>query len=459
MRFAPLLVCLSVLAMVFPAGAKEKEAKEAADDTVTSCDSYGKNFYALPNTGVCVAAGGQAELTGTASRLSNGLQQNQLVFHGALAADIRTQTGLGELRGFARASYYSDSHSWSPDYLFISLTSPDTNVFAQIGYSDSTFNYLGGGPAVGTLRGANLSAKLIRTTYKITPSLTAKIALEADAQERPRSVADPISNIFPRAVPSITTTDKTQPDLVAALSFEPKAGSAQLSAVLHRVQSPVATIKDKTGFAVQFGMTYPLDIAVPDNDDGDADSDDDEASDDTDTDDASDSDAKNSQDAKVKTAKAAKAPKPWEITHSFAWQLAYANGATLYLGYGTGRFSKAAVDAVVLPNGTLQLVSGVSALAYYSIGWMPKVTQNVFGSWSQLSPPSAAIGFNLQGSRDYTEARFGTNFVYEPWKDFTITLEAMAMRADLSGIRNGVATQLVNGTTAYQFSLQVSKIF
>ena len=38
--------------MVFPAGAKEKEAKEAAEDTVTSCDSYGKNFYALPNTGV-----------------------------------------------------------------------------------------------------------------------------------------------------------------------------------------------------------------------------------------------------------------------------------------------------------------------------------------------------------------------------------------------------------------------
>ena len=70
--------------MVFPAGPKEKEAKEAADDTVTSCESYGKNFYALPNTGVCVAAGGQAELTGTASRLSNGLQQNQLVFHGAL---------------------------------------------------------------------------------------------------------------------------------------------------------------------------------------------------------------------------------------------------------------------------------------------------------------------------------------------------------------------------------------
>lgn len=455
MRFARLLICVLAMAASIPAWAKEKEAKDSADDAATSCDSYGRNFYALPSTGICVAGGGQLELTAQSNRLSSGQQQNQLIFHGALAADIRTQTSLGELRGFARASYYSDSHSWYADYLFVSLTGKD--VFAQIGYSDSTFNYLGGGPAVGTLRGANLSAKLIRTTFKITPSLTAKIALEVDGQSRPRSVADPLSNIVPAAVPTTTTTDQSQPDLVAALSFEPKAGSAQLSAALHRVQSPVGTIADKTGFAVQFGMSFPLDVAASASADDDDDASDDDG-DETDQADAS-ADQKDGQQAAAKAPKAPKAPKPWEITHSFAWQLAYANGATLYLGYGTGRFSSAAVDAVVLPNGTLQLVSGVSALAYYTIGWMPKLSQNIFGSWSQLSPPSAAIGFNLQGSRDYSETRIGTNFVYEPWKDFSITLEAMAMRADLSGIKNGTATQLVNGTTAYQFSLQVSKIF
>lgn len=456
MRFAPLLVWTIALACSYPVWAKDKEEKPSTDGDATSCDSYGKNFYALPNTGICVAGGGELELTGTTSRLSSGQQQNQLVFHGALAADIRTTTSVGELRGFARASYYSDSHSWSPDYLFISLTSADKDAFAEIGYSDSTFNYLGGGPAVGTLRGANLSAKLIRATYKITPSLTVKLSLEADPQERPRSVADPISNIFPKAVPTTTTTDRAQPDLVGALSYEPKAGSAQLSAALHRVQSPVASIPDKTGFAVQFGMTYPLDFAPPDKDDAA-----DDADDETDGDDETGSadDEVEKKDGKTAVAKPLKQQKPWEITHSFAWQVAYANGATLYLGYGTGRFSKAAVDAVVLPNGTLQTISGVSALAYYTIGWLPKVHQNIFGSWSQLTPPSAAVGFNLQGSRNYSETRIGTNFVYEPWKDFKITLEAMAMQADLSGIKNGVATQLVNGTTAYQFSLQVAKIF
>ena len=260
-------------------------------------------------------------------------------------------------------------------------------------------------------------------------------------------------------MPGTTSTDQRQPDLVGALSFDPKAGSAQLSAALHRVQSPVGTIADKTGFAVQMGMSFPLEVSAAATDDDETAADDDDASDDdpdeTDQADAN-ADPKGGKQAAAKTPKAAK---PWEITHSFAWQLAYANGATLYLGYGTGRFSKAAVDAVVLPNGTLQLVSGVSALAYYTIGWMPKVSQNIFGSWSQLSPPSAAVGFNLKGLRDYTETRIGTNFVYEPWKDFSITLEAMAMRADLTGIKNGVATQLANGTTAYQFSLQVSKVF
>ena len=120
---------------------------------------------------------------------------------------------------------------------------------------------------------------------------------------------------------------------------------------------------------------------------------------------------------------------------------------------------KAAVDAVVVPGGTLELVTGVTAMGYYAIGWFPKITQNIFASWSQLSPPSAAIGFNLQDNRAYREGRLGTNLVYEPMKDFTITLEAMAMRADLSGIVNGIATQIGNPTTAYQFSLQVSKVF
>lgn len=435
--------------------AAENKPTEPVSDA-TECDSYGRNFYAIPNSGVCVAAGAIAELTGQANQLTGGLRQQQLVFHGALAGDIRTQTGWGELRGFTRVSYYSDSHSWNADYLFISMTGSEGGV-AQIGLSDSTFNYLGGGPALGTLRSANLSAKLIRLSHKLTPSLTAKFSLEVDPTERPRSVADPISRIWPAAVPGITTTDKTAADLVGALVYEPKEGSAQLSGALHRVQSPDPRVADRLGFAIQFGMTLPLNFDPPEkkgtsSDDADDDDSDDDSDDDTE-----------SKTEKAKTgdtaAPSAKAPPPWDITHSFAWQIAYAQGATLYLGYGTGRFSKAAVDAVIVPGGTLELISGVSAMAYYTIGWMPKVTQNIFGSWSQLSPPSAAVGFNLQGSRDYQEARIGTNFVYEPWKDFTITLEAMAMKADLTSIRNGAATQLANGTTAYQFSLQVSKTF
>lgn len=465
MRFAPLAL---LVVAALPAWAAEPPAKadKAEKSDATSCDSYGDNFYLVPGSSVCVAAGAIAELTGQASRLSSGYRQNQLVFHGALAADARTDTGWGELRGFTRVSYYSDSHTWTPDYLFVSLTG--TNDVGQIGITDSTFNYLGSGPSVGTLRSANLSAKMVRYAHTIVPGLTAKISLEVDPNQRPRNVADPLSQIAPAAVPGMTTTDRTQPDLVAALAYEPTAGSVQLSAALHRVQSPRAGIPDQAGFAVQFGMTLPLDFTPPAKDDASAtdDSDDDDSDDDSDTaqddtakgDTAKDNTTKDAK-AKGKPAKAAAPAKTWDITHSFAWQIAYAKGATLYLGYGTGPFSKAAVDAVILPDGTMQLISGVTAMAYYTIGWLPKVSQNIFGSWSQLSPPSAAVGFNLQGSRDYREARIGTNFVYEPWKDFTITLEAMAMCADLAGIRNGTATQLAVGTTAYQFSLQVSKTF
>lgn len=421
--------------------------------------AYGESFYAVPGTDVCVAAGAIAELTGQASRLSSGYQQNQLVFHGALAADARTQTGWGELRAFARVSYYSDSHSWTPDYLFVSLTGTDS--VAQIGITDSTFNYLGGGPSVGTLRSANLSAKLVRIAYTLTPGWTAKLGLEIDPTERPRSVADPISRIFPAAIPSITTTDKTVPDLVGALAYEPKEGSAQLSAALHRVQNPDPRLGDTFGFAVQFGMTYPLNFTPPAKDDAKA-TDDDSDDDDSEDDEAESADASPPSAQGQSAASKPVTPPPaksWDITHSFAWQIAYAKGATLYLGYGTGPFSKAAVDAVVVPGRGLELISGVSAMAYYTIGWLPKVSQNIFGSWSQLDPPSAAIVFNLQGLRGYREGRIGTNFVYEPVKNFTFTLEAMAMRADLSGIRNGTATQLISGTTAYQVSLQVTKIF
>ncbi len=433
-------------------------AEPAKDDktTATACESYGDTFYAVPGSGMCVAAGAIAELTGQSSRLSSGAyKQNTLVFHGALAADARIDTGAGELRGFARVSYYSDSHSWTPDYLFISLTGKNETE-GQIGIGDSTFNYLGGGPAVGTLRSANLSAKLIRFTMPVMTALKFKVSLEVDPQERPRSVADPISQFFPKAVPSITTTDQWQPDLVAALSYEPKEGSVQLSGALHRVKSPRADIPDQTGFAVQFGVTLPLNFAPPVKEDAK-----DSSDDDTDDSDDSDDDSDDTSDsASADDAKAPKKPEaPYEITHSLAGQIAYARGATLYLGYGTGRFSKAAVDAVVVPGGTLELVTGVTAMGYYAIGWFPKITQNIFASWSQLSPPSAAIGFNLQGNRAYREGRLGTNLVYEPMKDFTITLEAMAMRADLSGIVNGIATQIGNPTTAYQFSLQVSKVF
>ena len=447
MRFALLSAFILVAST---AGAAEPKKDNAA--SATACESYGDTFYAVPGSAMCVAAGAIAELTGQSSRLSSGAgRQNQLVFHGALAADARLAIGAGELRGFARVSYYSDSHSWTPDYLFVSFTGKN-EVEAQIGITDSTFNYLGGGPAVGTLRSANLSATMIRFSLPVMAGLKFKVSMEVDPQERPRAVGDPISKLFPAAVPSITTNDQWQPDLVAALSYEPREGSAQLSGVLHRVQSPRAGIPDQTGFAVQFGVTLPLNFAPPDN--ATAQDDDDESDDADDEDDKDDS-----TDVGDAPAKALKTVKPYEITHSLAGQIAYARGATLYLGYGTGRFSKAAVDAVVVPGGTLELITGVTAMGYYAIGWLPQVTQNIFASWSQLNPPSAAVGFNLQGNRAYREGRLGTNFVYEPIKDFTITLEAMAMRADLSGILNGVATQIGNPTTAYQFSLQVSKVF
>ena len=450
MRFA----LLSALILMGSAGFAAEPVKDEKP-SVAACATYGDNFYAVPGSAMCVAAGAIAELTGQSSRLSSGAyKQNQLVFHGALAGDARIDTGAGELRGFARVSYYSDSHSWTPDYLFVSLTGQN-EASGQIGITDSTFNYLGGGPAVGTLRSANLSAKMIRLTLPVTSGLKFKVSMEIDPQERPRAVADPISRIFPAAIPSITSNDQWQPDLVAALSYEPLEGSAQLSGVLHRVQSPRADIPDQTGFAIQFGVTLPLNFAPPVAKDDASDD-----SDDTDSDDSDDDSTDTSDSAQTdRAAKPVKAAKPYEITHSLAGQIAYARGATLYLGYGTGRFSKAAVDAVVVPGGTLELITGVTAMGYYAIGWFPTITQNIFASWSQLNPPSAAVGFNLQGNRAYREGRLGTNFVYEPVKNFTITLEAMAMRADLSGILNGVATQIGNPTTAYQFSLQVSKVF
>lgn len=450
MRFVLVLAFVLVMSAAMAAEPTKPDSAPAAG----ACASYGDTFYAVPGSAMCVAAGAILELTGQSSRLSSGAyKQNQLVFHGALAGDARLATGAGELRAFARVSYYSDSESWTPDYLFVSLTGKN-EVEGQIGITDSTFNYLGGGPSVGTLRSANLSGKLIRFTLPVMAGLKFKVSMEVDPQERPRSVADPISRLFPKAVPSITTTDQWQPDLVAALSYEPKEGSAQLSGALHRVQSPRAGIPDQTGFAIQFGVTLPLNFAPPDPP-STADDDSDDSDDDSDDTQDGDADASDQSD-KVKPAKASA---PYEITHSLAGQIAYARGATLYLGYGTGRFSKAAVDAVVVPGGTLELITGVTAMGYYAIGWLPKVTQNIFASWSQLSPPSAAIGFNLQGNRAYREGRLGTNFVYEPMKDFTITLEAMAMRADLSGIVNGIATQIGSPTTAYQFSLQVSKVY
>jgi len=114
-----------------------------------------------------------------------------------------------------------------------------------------------------------------------------------------------------------------------AFKVKPRAfgvALAQLSTVLHRVKSPVATIKDKTGFAVQFGMTYPIDLSAASDDDADDDA--------SDNDDADQDAASDAQDPQTKIATKLKTRKPWEITHSFAWQLAYANDATLYLGYG-----------------------------------------------------------------------------------------------------------------------------
>ena len=98
------LALTAILAAVLAAGgASAKERLRPVDhEAMSECPEYGRGFVKVPGTSTCIKISGRVRMDQTiASSRSRGPYQ-AFGPSGSVAADVRTQTGAGILRGYVR---------------------------------------------------------------------------------------------------------------------------------------------------------------------------------------------------------------------------------------------------------------------------------------------------------------------------------------------------------------------
>ena len=97
------LALAALLAALAAGGASAKERLRPVDhDSMSECPQSGRGFVKVPGTSTCIRIGGRVRMdqtiaSGRSRRVHHGFTPS-----GSIAADVRTQTEAGPMRGYVR---------------------------------------------------------------------------------------------------------------------------------------------------------------------------------------------------------------------------------------------------------------------------------------------------------------------------------------------------------------------
>jgi hypothetical protein len=469
---------------IVAARAADLPVKAKAAEYVRVCSLYGAGFYYIPGTDTCLRLGGyvRAEADYNAagsfnpvvgpgggggnrqfvdSRESSAFVQRTRV---VWSFDTRTATEYGTLRSYARAGMQwstgdsVNAGSNATPYLFraylqfAGLTAGRTDSFFDI-YGFEGLQSFQTGIIGGSTSGQGLN--LFAYTADLGGGLSATIATEENT-----SRSKPVINTIGTAgFFSLTTANsyatgtltsqagQTVPDLVGTLRYDQPWGVVGAAVGVHRVGATYYALDTTTAgggaaLAVGGGAGGLQTLGHPDDKWGWA------------------------------GTVGASTNLPWAKGDTFGIQLAYAQGATAYVGRGQGSFARYdgraiglgfITDAVFAGQGTqLELTTGWSIVAGVEHHWNPKWRTSFYGGYEHFSYNANATqelcaglsgkGAGTQGSGftitncnpDFGFWQVGSRTVWNPVRELDVGVEVIY--SQINSAFSGPVTLTANGT-------------
>ena len=428
----------AVLAMA-SAQAADLPGKAAPAEYVRVCDTYGAGFFFIPGTDTCLRIGGfvRADYTmntspGNRVNPTTGVNYLGTSYYDqayatsvrlTLNVDARSNTEYGLLRAFGQFSAYRGpfSGSFSSQGLVNSGAgqSPRASAisveraFIQFagftaGFSASFFNfYQGDLQFSGNFAATARSTTVLAYTASFGQGFSATVSLEDSMYRRygngdtwfgiaaapgaimPSSLQRPLSG-----AQGMTYAGQQIPDIVANLRVDQGWGSAQVMGALHQLRDfgyagitnvPTAKAGDKMGWAVGAGLRLNLDML-------------------------------------------ARGDVLWLQGVYADGALDYAFGTANQGGdrpaiYGAANLSATNSltaqlrDAAVI-GGAIQTTKAWSLAAGFRHFWTPALRSSVFGSYSNIDQPAAALNLN-----DIKYWSVGVNTIWSPVRNLDLGLE------------------------------------
>ena len=463
-----LLAGASGLLLAGTAAAADLPTKKAAPavEYVKVCGAYGAGFFTIPGSDTCLKIGGvvrfeenfRSNAPSAANQaglnLAGTLYPRDTTFSRArvfLNVDARSQTDEGELRSFFSFRDTQDTLPGGPfgggKLAATTPTSPRASAGYNQGNSSNSFRL-----SQGYVQWAGIQAGVAHSFFDfythdyelqdltmgvsdqplVMFGYTAKFgggfSASASAEDpRARQIGDStadigIGNNAPKSSTQaayLTYGAVKSPDVVGNLHYEGGWGSAQVSGALHQVDSApifgcIGATSSNCGAGNIYSATVPLGFQ-PSSVWGYA--------------------VNGGVKLKLDALGAG---------DSFTVQGSYATGATDYvnsLNYATGMSSVyssnqvvgvPANDAFVLPNGSIGLSKEWGVFAGIQHYWVPTVRSSLFGSYMQVSNPTAAQVLSA-GADNARAWNVGFNAIWSPIKALDIGAELVYENLNLNG--------------------------
>jgi len=367
------------LVAVGVASAADLPSKKAAPaQYVKICDAFGAGFFYIPGSDTCLKIGGYVRAE---YRLrTNPLPKDNETFfraRGLVALDARTKTSYGDLRTFVQLRITEDTAQASAASFLPNAFIEFAGITAGRRVNSFFDFYAHDYEWIGVTTSSDQAADVLAYTAKFGSGFSATLSLENAAwRMQGGNGALALGSVAPAAQIGYTANGSRMPEVVGVLRAEGTWGSAQLSGALHQINAALPTVNvSKIGYAVQAGAKINLPMLAA----GD----------------------------------------------TVMVQVAYSNGATEYVNsndigsvwaksahIGIGDQSALATSAT-----TVGLVQSYGITAGFEHNWTSTLKSAVFGSYSVVKNPGAAITL---GFYDEKIAIVGTRLVWSPVKDLVI---------------------------------------
>jgi Porin subfamily len=455
MKLVKSLLLGSATALVAMSGANAADLgvkKPSAVEYVKVCNTYGAGFFFIPGSNTCLKVGGRVraeyqyqqarhngsvggQATPTYAGVGRGAYNNSgFRAQGQIQLDARTATEYGTLRTFVRlimANRSGSSLSGSQqrvgnstvatgvDFAGKAQTNVDFVAFVQFagltaGRVGSFYDFYSGDinmigtSGAGSLVGISGAVNLFAYTATFGSGFSATLSAE-DGIARRQLIVPVLGNVNPTAAGTVSYYGGSQlPDMVANIRADQAWGSAQLSGVLHQVNTVSiggANVSAKYGYAINGGLKINL---------------------------------------------------PMLAAGDQLWlQASYAKGATMFTvgpaWNGQGSVSSGQVDAynvsrlvdgtAYIPAGgtlpTIKLATSYAGFAGLLHYWTPTVRQGLFGGYGVVDQGRVAVAAGSPSR--YTQWQVGSNVIWSPVAGLDIGAEVQYV-----GLSNNLPAASVN---------------